>query len=91
LLRDAYDQFPWSSIESAHLDLDHTKPWQPGIPGQTRPDNLAPLSRRAHRVKTLAGWRLEQGPHADLIWHTGAGQVIHVDYTGTHRLPPDRE
>jgi len=65
-LRDAYDQFPWSSIESGHLDLDHTKPWQPGVAGQTSPDNLARLSRRAHRVKTLAGWRLERGPTADL-------------------------
>jgi hypothetical protein len=49
-LRTPHDIFPWSSIESRHLDIDHTRPYQPGIPGQTTPSNLGPLSRRAHRV-----------------------------------------
>jgi len=87
LLRDIHDRFPWSSIESGRLDLDHTIPWEPGRKHQTRPDNLGPLSRRAHRVKTHAGWRLDQPHHGEFIWHTGAGQTIRVDFAGSHRLP----
>jgi len=89
--RDRYDRFPWSSIEAGHLDLDHTEPYRPGGTGQTRPGNLAPLSRRAHRVKTVAGWQLEQPHPGRVIWTTGAGQIVEVDNTGTHRLPPQRE
>jgi len=90
LLRDAHDVFPWSSIESRHLDLDHTIPYVNGVPGQTTPGNLAPLSRRAHRVKTHAGWHLDQVYPGDYLWRTGAGQIIIVKPTGTRR-PPMRQ
>ncbi|MCL2784109.1 MAG: HNH endonuclease, partial [Propionibacteriaceae bacterium] len=56
LLTHPHDVFPWSSIESRHLDLDHTNPYRAGETGQTRVSNLGPLSRRAHRLKTHAGW-----------------------------------
>ena len=88
LLRDGHDVFPWSSVESRRLDLDHTVPWEPdGPPGQTAPGNLGPLSRRAHRVKTHAGWRLDQPSPGEFVWQTGAGQVIRVDAFGSRRLP----
>ena len=91
LLRDGHDVFPWSSAESRRLDLDHTVPWLPdGPPGQTAPGNLGPLSRRAHRVKAHAGWRLDQPSPGDFVWCTGAGQVIRVDQFGTHPVR-DRE
>jgi len=84
LLRQPYDVFPWSSIESRHLDLDHTAPYVNGAPNQTRTDNLGPLSRRAHRVKTHAGWRLKQPSPGVFLWQTGAGQQVQVDNTGAH-------
>jgi len=84
VLRDGHDVFPWSSVESRHLDLDHTIAYQPGQPGQTTPSNLEPLSRRAHRVKTHAGWQLTQPSPGMFDWHTGAGQTIRVDHTGSH-------
>ncbi|MCL2489406.1 MAG: 13E12 repeat family protein [Propionibacteriaceae bacterium] len=88
ILREPYDVAPWSSIESRNCDLDHTIPFQPGQPGQTRPANLGPLSRRYHRAKTLAGWQLTQPAPGIFIWETPAGQTFQVDAQGTHRLPP---
>ena len=90
VLRSPHDVFPWSSIESRHLDLDHTIAYQPGQPGQTTPANLGPLSRRAHRVKTHAGWQLTQPSPGVFDWHIGAGQTIRVDSTGSHPIH-DRE
>jgi len=84
-----YDVFPWASTPSRNLDLDHTIPYKPGQPGQTRPDNLGPLSRKAHRIKTHCDWYLTQ-PQLDVyIWETAAGQKIQVDPTGTHPIKPD--
>lgn len=63
VLRSPFEAFPWSTRSSRGLDLDHTEPWQPppdGPPGQTRPDNLGPLTRRVHRAKTHGGWQLSQ-------------------------------
>jgi hypothetical protein len=87
LLRLSHDVFPWSSIEARKLDLDHTKRYQAGGLGQTRPANLGPLSRRSHRVKTFAGWTLEQPSPGVFIWRSGSGQTIQVDQSGSHRIP----
>ena len=86
ILGNPYDVFPWSSIESRHVDLDHTRAFQPGRLAQTATDNLGPLSRRAHRVKTHAGWSLEQPAPGVFIWHTPAGQAVRVDHRGSYRL-----
>ncbi len=58
-LRDTYEIFPYSSRTSRHQDLDHTIPYQPGQPDQTRASNLGPLEppRRVRRLETLG--RLE--------------------------------
>ena len=91
LLREAYDVFPYSSTESRGLDLDHTVPYhhdptQPGEPKQTRESNLAPLSRKAHRLKTHAGWKLEQPDIGQYIWQTPSGQKVYVGPDGTHHI-----
>uniref|UniRef100_UPI001ED9A441 HNH endonuclease n=1 Tax=Actinopolymorpha alba TaxID=533267 RepID=UPI001ED9A441 len=39
-------------------DLDHTKPYAQG--GETSVNNVAPLCRRHHRVKTEGHWKVEQ-------------------------------
>ena len=85
LLRDLFDRFPWSSVEARNLDLDHTIPYDPdGPPDQTRPSNLAPLARRAHRWKTHGGWRTTQPTSGRIDWFTPANQIIYVDPDGTH-------
>jgi len=86
LLTDQYSKFPWSSVPSQNLDLDHVQPWQPGTTGLTRPSNLTPLERRAHRLKTHADWKLEHPQPGVDIWHTPAGQQFRVDKTGTHPI-----
>ena len=89
VLRDLLDRFPWSSLEARSLDLDHTIPYDPDGPsGQTRPGNLVPLDRRAHRWKTHAGWRTTQPSPGRVNWVSPAGQVVAVDRSGTH---PRRE
>ena len=46
-LKQPGSMFPFSGIVGRHaLDLDHNIPYTPGIPGQTREDNLAPAARR---------------------------------------------
>ncbi|MEL4359073.1 MULTISPECIES: DUF222 domain-containing protein [unclassified Luteococcus] len=41
--------------------------------GVTHPDNLGPLSRRAHRAKTHFGWRLTQPLPGIFLWQTPLG------------------
>lgn len=87
--RDRYDAFPYSCREARGLDLDHTVPYAAGVAGQTRPSNLGPLSRRAHRAKTHAGWRLEQPCPGVFWWRSPRGQVFRVGPGGTTDLTPD--
>jgi len=89
LAREPYDVFPWASTPSRNLDLDHTSPYVPDVPGQTRPDNLGPLSRKAHRIKTHCDWYLTQPEIGVYLWQTPAGQKAQIDYTGTHPTKPD--
>ena len=89
--------FPYSGHTGRRLDLDHTTPYRPraagGPPGQTRMENLGPLGRYEHRVKTHArGWVLRQPEPGVYEWRTRHGHWFRVDHTGTHRLGkhPDR-
>ena len=45
----------------------------PQPPGQTRPDNLAPLSRKVHRAKTHGGWKLTQPHPGTFLWTSPLG------------------
>jgi hypothetical protein len=84
------DTFPYASSTSRKLDLDHTIPYRPpddgGPPGQTRVGNLAPLTRRHHRIKTHANWQVKQPFPGVLIWRSPHGRMYLVDRTGTRRL-----
>lgn len=82
-IRDRFDVFPFSSREARGLDLDHTVAYVEGEPGQTRPSNLGPLSRRAHRGKTHRRWRVEQPCPGVFWWHSPLGQVFRVGPSGT--------
>ena len=89
LTRDRYEVFPYSSREARSLDLDHTIPYVEGVPGQTRPTNLGPLTRRVHRGKTHGGWRLDQPRQGVFWWQSPRGQVFRVGPDGTRNLSPD--
>jgi hypothetical protein len=86
LAAEPNDCVPYSSAESRFLDLDHIRPWKPGLAGQTATDNLAPLSRRGHRLKTHADWVYTRQDIGVYLWTTRAGQRVRVDQTGTHPL-----
>ena len=79
--------FPYSNTVSRRVDLDHTVAYAVGIPGQTSVDNLAPLTRRHHRVKTHArGWQVQHLGNRAYLWTTPHGRQVIVDPQGTHRI-----
>ncbi|MGW6277251.1 DUF222 domain-containing protein [Kribbella sp. NPDC055071] len=83
--------FPYGTRASHQaIDLDHIQPYDPvGPPGQTSTQNLAPLGRRSHRVKTHArGWSVQRIDPRTLQWTTPHGFTFQVDPTGTHRVAP---
>jgi hypothetical protein len=75
LLRQPSDVFPFGSWPSRALDLDHTDPYRfgTGERGQTRIDNLGPLTRRPHRAKTHAGWLVRQVLPGCFLWRSPLG------------------
>jgi hypothetical protein len=90
-LRHPFEVFPWGTGSSRTADDDHTERYVPpddgGPPGQTHPDNLGPLQRRHHRVKTHGpGWRHRQLAPGVFLWRTATGHWYRVDNHGTHHL-----
>jgi hypothetical protein len=81
--------FPFGTQEThPGMDLDHLQPYDPlGPPGQTSTQNLAPLGRFGHRVKTHApGWTVRRLDPKTLEWTTPHGFRFRVDPAGTHRV-----
>src|SRR3954454_6646409 len=89
-LRHPVEVFPHGTLPSRKADADHTVPYRPpeagGEPGQTTPDNLGPLGRYHHRLKTHGGWQCVQTRPGVYWWGTPHGHWVRVDRTGTHGL-----
>lgn len=87
-LRNPVDVFPWSKRSAGTCDLDHTEAyrWSLAEGGQTRPANLAPLGRRAHRAKTHGGWQMAQPIPGVVLWRSPHGLTYLVTPSGTHEL-----
>ncbi|WP_435743308.1 HNH endonuclease signature motif containing protein [Nocardioides sp. SYSU DS0663] len=91
-LRDLHCVFPHCTRPARRCDLDHVHAH--GCGGPTASENLAPLCRRHHRLKTHGPWRytvLEPGVY---LWAGQHRLRFLVDHTGTHDLtepgrPPD--
>ena len=60
--REAYCRMPGCRVPSSACDLDHTNPWPAGA---TRAENLGPLCRRHHIMKTHFNWGLRTNPSQD--------------------------
>lgn len=98
-LRFPVEQFPYGTGETrtttnptstgrASTDLDHIKPYRPEDPSpQTNTDNLAPLRRFSHRLKTHADWEERRVNAYTVEWTSPHGYVFHVDHNGTRRAP----
>jgi hypothetical protein len=84
ILRDQHCVFPWCSRDARACDLDHLDPYdEDGPPGQTRPENLAPLCRRHHRCKTSGRWRYRRRPDGSYDWIGPYGRRFLVTPTET--------
>ncbi|MDZ4248640.1 MAG: DUF222 domain-containing protein, partial [Candidatus Nanopelagicales bacterium] len=60
--REPYCRHPGCRRQSQACDLDHALPWPKGA---TTAENLGPLCRRHHRLKTHHGWDLDPGLDPD--------------------------
>ena len=86
-LRTPADVFPYASNTSRRMDLDHTRPYRhTASAGQTGMDNLGPLGRFHHRVRTHGNWAVEQPFPGIYLWRAPHGSIYLVDHTGTRKV-----
>jgi hypothetical protein len=83
ILRDRRCVHPNCTVDARDCDLDHIDAYvemdDGGPPGQTRPDNLAPLCRRHHRAKTHHGWTYRRNTDGTYTWTSPYGHRYTVD------------
>jgi len=82
ILRDRTCVHPNCTKDARDCDLDHIEAFvemdDGGPPGQTRPENLAPLCRRHHRAKTHYGWSYQRHTDGSYIWTDPFGRTYEV-------------
>ncbi len=82
ILRDRTCVHPNCNRSSRECDLDHIEAFvemdDGGPPGQTRPENLAPLCRRHHRAKTHHGWTYQRNTDGSYTWTDPYGRTYDV-------------
>ena len=82
ILRDRTCVHPNCTKDARDCDLDHIEAFvemdDGGPPGQTRPDNLAPLCRRHHRAKTHYGWAYQRNADGSYTWTDPFGRTYVV-------------
>ena len=97
ILRDPTCVFPGCTHPARTSDLDHITgytphppdPDQPDHRGQTHPDNLAPLCRHHHRIKTHGLWHYTRDPDdGSYTWTTPTATTYTVDPHGTRHPQP---
>jgi hypothetical protein len=89
-LRQPVDVFPYAAGSSRRADLDHATPYLPidqgGPPGQTSVEQLGPLARSSHNVRTHGRWSLRHPDPNTWVWWSPQGHIFLVNATGTHPL-----
>jgi len=95
--RDRTCTFPGCPVPAVRADLDHTRAWtpdpdDPGPPGTTSHDNLAPLCPRHHRAKHGARFHVAQPEPGVHEWTTPSGHRYRTrpgtDEPTEHLNPP---
>ncbi len=93
-LRDETCVYPRCGRRAEVCDLDHIDEYIPmdegGPPGQTHPDNLAPLCRRHHRAKTFANFSYRRLADGSYEWTLPTGTHITTDPHSPRPAPPPR-
>jgi len=93
-LRNPLDVFPFASNTGRTKQVDHTTPYDHhhaeegagSAQPQTRMGNLGPMTGFHHRVKTHAGWRVQQPFDGIYLWKSPHGSIFLVDHTGTRQI-----
>ncbi len=87
--RDLTCVFPWCTRPAEACDLDHVIPYSDG--GRTASDNIGPLCRRHHRLKTHhGGWRYTVLEPGSYLWSSPHGYQFLRDHRGTTDVTRDR-
>ena len=85
--RDLTCVFPWCTRPAEACDLDHAIPYSEG--GPTASDNLGPLCRRHHRLKTHhAGWGYTVLEPGSYLWSLTARLPVPARPPRHHRRHP---
>jgi len=87
-LRDHTCVFPWCNRSARKLDADHVIPYAEG--GTTSSDNVAPLCRRHHRLKTHSAWTHTMLEPGSFLWSSPHGYQFLRDHQGTLDVSRDR-
>ena len=88
-VRDHTCVFPWCTRSARKMDADHVIPHAEG--GTTSSDNIAPLCRRHHRLKTHSAWTYTMLEPGSFLWSSPHGYQFLRDHHGTldvSRDPP---
>ena len=86
IARDRTCAFPWCGRNARRCDLDHVIPYDHDDPdrgGTTSTDNLAPLCRTHHRLKTRGRWRYAMTNPGVFVWTSPHGHEYLRDHTGS--------
>ncbi len=88
-LRDLTCVFPWCSRPARSCEKDHVIAHARG--GPTCSENIAPLCKRHHRLKTHAhGWTYTALEPGTYLWTSPHGYQFLRDHTGTTDVSNDR-
>ncbi len=86
-LRTPADVFPFATSLARNVDIDHTVSHidvdEGGPPGQTSLDNLGPMARFHHRIKTHGRWQVRQPESGVYLWRSPFGYYYMVNESGT--------
>jgi hypothetical protein len=74
MIRDGYRAFPTCRRDARSCDLDHVDPYPAG---PTSADNLTPLHRQHHRMKTAKHWNYHRNPDGSSTWQAPSGRTYH--------------
>ena len=81
ILRDHTCVFPWCTRSARKADADHVIPYDEG--GTTSTDNIAPMCRRHHRLKTHSAWSYTMLEPGSYLWSSPHGYQFLRDHHGT--------
>ncbi|MGZ9826158.1 HNH endonuclease [Tsukamurella ocularis] len=71
---------------AARCEIDHSTEYDhhdPAAGGPTTADNLQPLCKAHHRLKTAGGWIDARLPDGRILWTSPTGRLLIVDPAGT--------